>query len=152
MPSQNFLTPTSFVLQIDKTVYPEAEFTIQTMVLPDVIVDGAPLSTPSRNIAIASDKIVYGPFECSFIVDEDLVNYQEIYDWLYNQVNDNDSASNVRDVTLNIYSSANNLVKQIRFIDAYPTSLSALPFDITIADIEYLTAIISFNYSYFEIV
>jgi hypothetical protein len=82
MPSQNFLTPTSFVLQIDKTVYPEAEFTIQTMVLPDVIVDGAPLSTPSRNIAIASDKIVYGPFECSFIVDEDLVNYQEIYDWL----------------------------------------------------------------------
>jgi hypothetical protein len=150
--SINFLSPTSFVLQLDTKVYPTAEFTVQTMILPDVSVDGAPYHTPSRSIAIAADKIVYGQFECSFLVDEDLINYKEIYDWLYNQVDDNESPSNVRDVTLNIMSSANNVTKQIRFIDAYPINLSSLPFDITTTDIEYLTAVVSFNYSYFEIV
>ena len=148
----NYLNPTSFVLQLDSVTYPTAEFTIQTMILPDISVAGAPFVTPSRNIAIASDKIEYGAFECSFLVDEELVNYQEIHDWIYNQVEDNQSSSNVRDLTLNIMSSANNLVKQIRFIDAYPTSLSSLPFDITTTDVEYLTAMVSFNYSYFQIV
>lgn len=148
----NYLNPTSFVLQLDSVKYPTAEFTVQTMVLPDVNVEGAPYHTPQRSIAIASDKIVYGQFECSFLVDENLINYQEIYDWLYSQVDDNQSAANVRDLTLNIMNSSNNLTKQIRFIDAYPTNLSSLPFDITTTDVEYLTAVVSFNYSYFEIV
>jgi hypothetical protein len=152
MPSSNFINPTSFVLQLDTITYATAEFSIQTMVLPDVIVNPAQLATRSVNIAIAADKIEYGPFECSFLVDEDLINYKEIYDWLYNQVNDNESASNIRDITLNIMSSANNVTKQIRFIDAYPTTLSSLPFDITTTDVEYLTAVVSFNYSYFEII
>jgi len=148
----NYLNPTSFVLQLDTVVYPTAEFTVQTMILPDVTVDGAQYHTPSRSIAIAADKITYGAFECSFLVDENLINYKEIYDWLYNQVNNNNSAANVRDLTLNILSSTNLLTKQIRFIDAYPTNLSSLPFDITTTDVEYLTAVVSFNYSYFEIV
>ncbi len=152
MPSINYLNPTAFVLQLDTVVYPTAEFNVQTMILPDIGVTGAHLATPSRNIAIAADKIEYGPFECSFLVDENLVNYKEIYDWLYNQVDVNNSSSNVRDITLNIMSSANNVTKQIRFIDAYPTVLSSLPFDITTTDVEYLTAVVSFNYSYFEIV
>jgi hypothetical protein len=149
--SINFLNPTAFVLQLDTVVYPTAEFTVQTMILPDVSVEGAPYHTPSRSIAMAADKISYGPFECSFLVDEDLINYKELYDWLYNQVDDNESSSNVRDITLNILSSANNVTKQIRFINAYPTSLSSIPFDITMTDVEYLTAAVSFNYSYFEI-
>ena len=148
----NYLNPSSFVLLLDSVTYPNAEFTIQTMILPDITVSGAALPTPSRNITIASDKIEYGAFECSFLVDEDLINYQEIYDWLYSQVDDNHSSNNVRDLTLNIMNSANNLTKQIRFIDARPTSLSSLPFDITTTDVEYLTAVVSFEYSYFEIV
>jgi len=151
--STNFLNPTSFVLSLDITTYPNAEFTVQTMVLPDVTTDGARLATPSRDIALGADKIVYGPFECSFLVDETLTNYKEIYDWLYSQVDTPTSTlSNVRDITLSILSSANNVNKQIRFIDAYPTNLSSLPFDITTVDVEYLTAVVSFNYSYFEII
>ena len=147
--TNNFLNPASFVLQLDTTVYPEAEFTIQTMMLPDVSVDGAPYHTPSRTIVVEADKIVYSAFECTFLVDEDLINYKEIYDWLYAQVDTN--TSQVRDLTLNILSSANNVTKQIRFIDAHPTSLSSLPFDITTTDVEYLIAAVSFEYSYFEI-
>lgn len=148
----NNLNPTSFVLQLDRVVYPTADFTVQTMVLPDITVTPAALNAGSINIALAADKIEYGPFECSFLVDEDLVNYKEIYEWLYDQVDDNHSSSNVRDITLNILSSSNNVTRQIRFIDAYPVTLSSLPFDITTTEVEYLTAVVSFNYSYFEIV
>jgi hypothetical protein len=148
--SNNYLNPTSFVLSLDSTTYPAAEFTVQTMILPDVTSDGAVFNTPSRSIAVHADKIVYGQFDCSFLIDEDLINYKEIYDWLYQQV-DSDG-SHTRDLTLSILSSANNVTKQIRFIDAFPTNLSALPFDITMVDVEYLTAVVTFNYSYFEIV
>ena len=148
--STNFLNPTSFVLSLDSQTYPNAEFTVQTMILPDVSTDGAPFHTPSRSIAVGADKIVYGAFECAFLVDEDLTNYKEIYEWLYNQVDV--STTQVRDITLSILSSANNVNKQIRFIDAYPINLSSLPFDITTTDIEYLTATVSFYYSYFEII
>ncbi len=38
----------------------------------------------------------------------------------------------------------------IKFVDAYPTSLSSIPFDITTTDVEYLTAVASFRYSYYQ--
>lgn len=148
--SSNFLNPTSFVLTLDSLVYPNAEFTIQTMILPDITVNGVPFMTPSRNITMAADKIEYGPFEVSFLVDEDLTNYKEIYDWLYNQVDV--QTAQFRDITLSILSSANNVNKQIKFVDAHPITLSSLPFDITTTDVEYLTAVVSFEYSYFQII
>ena len=66
-------------------------------------------------------------------------------------VESNHKAHNhVRDVTLTIMNSANNVTKQIQFVDAYPTTLSSLPFDITIGEVEYLTAVVSFSYSYYK--
>ena len=150
--SNNYLNPTSFVLSLDSVTNPNAEFTIQTMVLPDVSTEGAIFNTRSRNIMVSADKITYGQFECSFLVDEDLINYKEIYDWLYNQVDTDLAGVQTRDLTLTILSSSNNVTKQIKFVDAFPTNLSSLPFDITTADVEYLTAIVTFNYSYFEII
>ena len=44
------------------------------------------------------------------------------------------------------------LTKQIKFVDAYPTSLSSLPFDITTTDVEYLTAVAQFEYSYYQFI
>jgi hypothetical protein len=147
----NFLNPSSFVLSLDSQTYSGAEFTIQTMMLPDVSAEGAPLQFRQRNIATVADKINFGSFEVSYLIDEDLLNYKEIFDWLKSNVESNHTATNhVRDLTLTIMNSANNVTKQIKFIDAYPTSLSSLPFDITTTDVEYLTAIVTFEYSYYQ--
>ena len=146
----NFLNPSSFVLSLDSQTYSGAEFTIQTMVLPDVTVEGAPLQYKQINVGRASDKINFGSFEISYLIDEDLLNYKEIFDWLKANVETNHTETNhVRDLTLTIMNSANNVTKQIKFVDAYPTTLSALPFDITTTDVEYLTAVVSFEYSYY---
>lgn len=147
----NFLNPSSFVLSLDSQTYSGAEFTVQSMTLPDVSTEGAPLPFRQVNAAMAADKITFGAFEVSYLIDEDLLNYKEIFDWMKGNVESNHKAHNhVRDVTLTIMNSANNVTKQIQFVDAYPTTLSSLPFDITIGDVEYLTAIVSFSYSYYK--
>ena len=149
----NFLNPSSFVLTLDSQTYSGAEFTIQTMMLPDVTVEGAPLPFKQINVGRAGDKITFGTFEMSYLIDEDLFNYKEIFDWLKGNVETTHTSTNhVRDLTLTVMNSANNVTKQIKFVDAYPTSLSSIPFDITTTDVEYLTAVVSFSYSYFEFI
>jgi hypothetical protein len=149
----NFLNPSSFVLSLDSQTYSGAEFTIQTMMLPDVTAEGAPLPFKQVNVAFVSDKIAFGTFEVSYLIDEDLLNYKEIFDWLKANVETNHTATNhVRDLTLTIMNSANNVTKQIKFVDAYPISISSLPFDITTTDVEYLTAVVQFQYSYYQFI
>jgi hypothetical protein len=149
----NFLNPSSFVLTLDSQTYSGAEFTIQTMILPDVSADGAALNFKQIDVSMASDKIQFGAFEISYLIDEDLLNYKEIFDWIKNNVEANHTATNhTRDLTLTIMNSANNVTKQIKFVDAYPTMISSLPFDITTTDVEYLTAVVSFKYSYYQFV
>ena len=97
-----------------------------------------------------SDKIQFGAFEISYLIDEDLLNYKEIFDWIKGNVETVHSSSATRDLTLTIMNSANNVTKQIKFVDAYPTMISSLPFDITTTDVEYLTAVVSFKYSYYQ--
>ena len=147
----NYLNPSSFVMTLDSQTYSGTTFTIQTMMLPDVSVSSAPLPFKSIDVGRAGDKMVFGQFEISYLIDEDLINYKEIFDWLKSNVESNHTATNhVRDLTLTIMNSANNVTKQIKFVDAYPTSLSSLPFDITTTDVEYLTAIASFSFSYYS--
>ena len=138
-------------MTLDSQTYSGTTFTIQTMILPDVSVTDAPLNFKQINVGRAGDKIEFGAFEISYLIDEDLFNYKEIFDWMKSNVETNHTATNhVRDLTLTVMNSANNVTKQIKFVDAYPTNLSSLPFDITTTDVEYLTAVVSFSYSYYQ--
>tara|TARA_B100000809_G_scaffold96315_1_gene94883 strand:+ start:248 stop:703 length:456 start_codon:yes stop_codon:yes gene_type:complete len=149
----NFLNPSSFVLTLDSQTYSGAEWTIQTMILPDVTTEGAALQYKQIDVGRTSDKIVFGQFEISYLIDEDLLNYKEIFDWMKSNVETVHTATNhVRDLTLTVMNSANNVTKQIKFVDAYPTSISSLPFDITTTDVEYLTAVVTFAYSYYAFI
>ena len=138
-------------MTLDSQTYSGTTFTIQTMFLPDVTVTDAPLNFKQINVGRAGDKIEFGAFEISYLIDEDLFNYKEIFDWMKSNVETNHTSTNhVRDLTLTVMNSANNVTKQIKFVDAYPTNLSSLPFDITTTDVEYLTAVVSFSYSYYQ--
>ena len=144
----------SFRLAIDKLKFPNVEYTVQTLALPDLSATGALLNTPQRNITMAPDKIDYSPFEMTFLVDEYLTNYIEIHDWMLGLVKEAE-VSNVqktRDLTLQVLTSHNNVAKEIVFVNAYPTNLSSLPFDTTITDTNYLVANVTFNYSYFKFI
>ena len=147
----NFANPASFRLVIDNLKYPNAQYTVQLASIPDMSVTGAPMNTPKRNILVAADKIEYAPLSLTFIVDENFTNYKEIHDWMFGMVGQGDLGERkVRDLTLIIYNSSNNVVQEIQFADAHPTSLSSLPFEVTTESTNYLTAVAEFNYSYYK--
>ena len=56
------------------------------------------------------------------------------------------------DATLTILNSKNIAKTEIRFQNIYPTSLGSLSYDVKLADVDYLQALVSFNYMYYEIV
>jgi len=148
-----FVSPSGFRLLIDNQKYKNAQYTVQTVALPDLSVTGAPFATRQRNITAAPDKVEYGQFEMTFLIDEDLINYKEIHDWILGLVTENDEGvRKQRDMSLVILNSHNNIAREIKFIDAYPTNLSSLPFDASATDVEYLIGNVTFNYSYFKIV
>jgi len=147
-----FVNPAGFKLLIDNKKYKNAQYFIQTAALPDMSVTGAVFNTPQRNITAMPDKVDYGIFDLTFLVDEQLVNYKEIHDWMIGLVTQTDTKAErkTRDMTLQILSSANNVAQEIQFVDAYPTNLSSLPFDTTVTDTAYLIAAVTFQYSYFK--
>jgi hypothetical protein len=147
----SFANPSSFRLVIDNLKYPNAQYTVQLASIPDMSVDGAAMNTPKRNILVSADKIVYAPLQLTFIVDENFTNYKEIHDWMFGMVGQDDlNTRKNRDLALIIYNSSNNVVQQIQFVDAHPTSLSSLPFEVTGESVNYLTAVAEFNYSYYK--
>ena len=56
------------------------------------------------------------------------------------------------DATLTILTNKNNPIVDVRFRDVYPVSLSALQYDQSPTDVEYLTADVDFDYTIYEIV
>jgi len=148
----NFANPSSFRLVIDNTKFKNVQFLVQQVAIPDISVTGANYATPQRNILASGDKVDYSTLECTFLIDENFINYQEIHDWILAQVTEADDKKKTRDITLIIYTSHNNVAKQIQFVDAHPTNLSSVPFDSALTDVEYLTANVSFTYSYYKII
>lgn len=147
----NFANPSSFRLVIDNLKYPNAQYTVQLASIPDMSVDGASFNTPKRNILASADKVVYAPLQLTFLVDENFTNYKEIHDWMFGMVGQDDfGVRKTRDLTLVIYNSSNNVVQEIQFTDAHPSSLSSLPFETTGESVNYLTAVAEFSYSYYK--
>jgi len=147
----SYLSPTGFHLLIDNLKFQNSQFLIQNATLPTISLPPANFATPVRQLGFHGDKIDYSPFDCTFLIDENLINYKEIHDWILAQVVESDSKKKTRDMTLSILSSSNNVIKQIQFVDAFPVDLSAVAFDATATDVEYMTASVTFNYSYYKL-
>lgn len=148
-----FVSPTGFKLLIDSLRYPNAQFTVQSASIPEVSIGTAVLSTPQRDLELPGDKVGYEDFSMNFLIDEGLVNYTEIHDWILGMALEPnvDNQYKTRDMTLMVLDSHNNVSRQVRFVDAYPTSLSTLDFDATATDITYLIGTANFKYSYFKV-
>jgi hypothetical protein len=56
------------------------------------------------------------------------------------------------DSTLTILSNKNNPIVEVRFRDMFPTTLSALDYDQSATDVEYMKASATFEYQLYEIV
>lgn len=149
--NKNFLSPVGFQLKIDSTKYPNLEYFCTAAGLPGINMSEAPVPYKGANVGFIGDRITFDDLTVRFNVTENMDNYTETFDWMHDIVNGNDINNVQSDAILVILNSHNNKTKEIRFKDIFPISLSGLDFDVNQGDIEYLTAEVTFKYTYFEI-
>ncbi len=153
----NPLQPSGFKITIDSDEYPNLEFFAQSIQHPSVNGEGQEFNFRGGPVKTLPDKLSFSDLSVTILIDEDLNSYTEVLNWMLrnvdsNEVNATDTGINSRcDITVSILTSHNNVNKQIKYVDAFPSSLSDLTFEPTSGDQTYITCSATFKYSYFEI-
>jgi len=121
--------------KFDVAALPNTSFFIQTVNLPGISLEAQVVATPQlQNFSRHTGVITYEPLSVTFMIDEYLKNWQEIFEWMVGEESKYTSA------VLTIVSSSMNPTLEIHFKDIFPTSLSAIPFDSTTTDPVYQVA------------
>ena len=132
--------------KFDVAALPNTSFFIQTVNLPGIALEGAVLATPQlQSFSRHTGVITYEPLNVTFMIDEYLKNWQEVFEWMIGEENKYTSA------VLTILSSAMNATMEFHFKDIFPTSLSEVSFDSTTTDPVYQVATVSFNYTEYKV-
>ena len=168
----SYLAPTQFELIVKKL--PNTKYFATGVNIPSVNI-GESLQ-PTRlgaNIKLPGDKINYGELTITFIVDENMENWTEMFNWMEGITASTDTekyrlltgASQspkydgsgdpeemYSDMTIVVTTAANNPNRYIRIQDAYPSSLGEITMDTTVAGgLSYVTCTASFQFTSFEI-
>ncbi len=109
---------------------PNINYFCQRVNVPGISLSNTIQSTPFANIPIEGDVLEFEDLNISFIVDEDLQNYLELYNWLialgfperYAQY-DNQTSSIKSDVNIIIHTNKSNPNYSIVFKDVFPVTL-----------------------------
>ena len=169
----DFLRPNGFKFQVHNM--PNVSFFCQAANIPEMSMGYPTQTTPLVDIAYPGDKIQFGELIIRFLIQEDMTNYKELYNWLrglgfpekhseFKEYIDSqryrapgvrgdkaEGIAQVSDATLFVLDSNNNPATKIIFKDAFPISLSGLDFDITNGAGAYFTGIAAFKYRIYDI-
>ena len=156
----SFLSPIGFKFQLNN--FPEVNYFCQSANLPGISISAIDVPTALKTIAIAGDEVAFEELTIKFIVDENMKNWLSIYDWIiglgfptkegqekYKKLSENSELTT--DATLTVLTG--NMNPQINFIfqECFPLSLSSITFDSGGADIDYVTADVSFQYDNYTV-
>ena len=162
--NKNMLSPTGFRFVLNRT--PNVNYFTYSAPIPTLTLGDFDQLTPFVTLPYPGDKLRYEPLSLRFRVDEDLMNYMEIHNWLvslgypesFSQAaykSNGSTAFKTNDVysdgTLIVMSSSQNPNLNIKFEDMFPVSLSELTFDASLDDIQYLEATVTFRYKLYKI-
>ena len=149
------------------TNFPLMEWFCTSITIPSITLGVVERETPMVMAPVAGDKMTFANLDFTMLVDEELKNYQEAYEWMVNigfpanhaQFSAKESIDGIAkigerdlysDMQIIILSSKNNPVVAINIYDAFPISLSGLTYSTQDTDSTFLTADVSFAYSYYD--
>ena len=164
--NRNFLSGVAFKFNLTK--FPKVDFFSNSARIPELSLELAQQSSYLKNISVPGERLTFGDFTLRFLVDENMENYQSIYDWLTGLgfpettkefaevIKDKDGQRDPKeafcDGTLRILNSNYREVAKVKFKDLFPISLSSLDFDATNTDVQYFTAEATFKYTIYDLV
>ena len=140
---------------------PNVEYFCQRVNIPAVILGEAFQPMPFMNLPVEGDTLSFESMNLSFILDEDMQNYTEIYSWLtalgfprdYEQFKTlkpaseaSEYASMFSDMDIMLQTNKSNPNYKITFNDVFPTSLSSVQFDTSVSALEPIVVDATFNF------
>lgn len=166
----DYLKPNGFRFQVHNL--PNVSFFCQSANIPDITIGEAQVATPLQDYFQPGEKLSFGQLNIRFLIQENMANYKELYNWLRGLGNPEktEEYSNYlqsqlyrfpgktkrttieglfSDASLFVLDSNNNPSTEIVFEDSFPTALSGLDFDLT--DSEYFIGLASFRYRQYKI-
>ena len=162
--NRNFLSPVGFKFTLTKE--PKVAFFCNSARIPEIALSLTQQPNYLKDIDVPGGKLQYGDLNLRFLVDEDMVNYMAIHNWLtglgfpettkqYKDLIAQDETQDPKkafsDGSLYILDSNYNTSAVVKFKDLFPISLSSLDFNSTLTDIQYFTADVSFKYTIYNI-
>ena len=164
--NRNFLSPVGFKFSLAKE--PKVDFFSNSARIPEISLGTAVQPSYLKDVDVPGDKLSYGDFSLRFMVDENLVNYMKIHNWMTG-LGYPDSTQSFKDLTtggndikdLNMQFSDGSLhilnsnfrdVAIVKFRDLFPVYLTSLEFEASDTDIQYFTAEVTFKYTLYDIV
>ena len=163
--NRNFLSGVAFKFNLAK--FPKVDFFSNSAIIPVLNLELAQQASYLKNIAVPGERLTYGDFTLRFLVDENMENYQSIYNWLTGLgfpettkefaeiIKDSDGQRDPKeafcDGTLRILNSNYREVAKVKFSDLFPISLTSLDFDATNTDVQFFTAEATFKYTLYKL-
>jgi len=150
----NYLQPTKFLLTFERTN--SVQYFCQAINLPGISLGQAPINLPTADIYAPGNKITYNQLNIDFNIDENLDTWsfdeRKRLTSLQNRYTrtERTALKNYSDATLTVLNNLNNPKLRVRFVNAFPISLSDLQFDTKMSADDIMTATATFTYDYFE--
>ena len=164
--NRNFLSGVGFKFNLTK--FPKVDFFSNSARIPELNLELTTQASYLKNIDVPGERLSYGDFTLRFLVDENMENYQSIYDWLTGLgfpettkefaeiIKDKDGQRDPKeafcDGTLRILNSNYQEVGKVKFNDLFPISLTSLEFDATNTDVQFFTAEATFKYTLYKLI
>ena len=155
----NYFSPLEFRVAIKRL--PNVEFFTQQSSIPNI--STSPIVKPTRFNPVfqTPDNITYSNLDLVFIIDEDMNNYVEIFDWIvgsafpsnhsqYEKIQ-NTVEGLFSDITITIMNSKKNSNILVKYKNCFPISLSDVQLNVTDTDVTYPQATATFQYDTFTI-
>lgn len=150
--NRNFLQVNGFEFVLSKT--PNLEFFVQEVRLPGLTIPNVRIPNPLIDIKEQGDTGQYSELGVTFIADEDLRTWEELFTWFSSVTFPKNSKQRAKtrdelfaDITVIVQTSHHNSNFQFQYIDAFPTSVSELELKVTNAGTEFLMFNVSFDFT-----
>ena len=154
--TDNYLNNNSFKFAIEKI--PTVTYFCQKANVPALSFGFVEQPTKyGTRLYVSGSQYEYESLEVTFIVDENMKNYMEIYDWMRSMGNVEDFSEYIEvqrhqsEATLLILNSAYRPIYSTNFYGVFPTRLGSIDFDSAITETEPIVVSASFQYRSYDI-
>lgn len=161
--NQNFLQTDGYQLILKRC--PTVVFFTQSINIPGLSLPPTEEPTPFIKLPIPGDHIDFEDLSFQFKIDENMLNYLEIYNWLialgypdeheqYKKLSDKPKYTNdgiYSDISILIANNIKNPNIEITFKNAFPIYLSGFNLSTTSTEIDLANASATFKYEKYEI-